>query len=82
MTKCISSLGKKKLSDKVWELRQKTSGKYSDRQFVSVVNPKTGKLTRNRRETNEVVLDYNHELLRKTKLRDRILRGGICHILR
>lgn len=68
VSKSISSLGKKKICNKVWELRKKTSEKYSDKQFVSIKHHETGVLTRTREETNEVLLSYNLILLQKDKV--------------
>ena len=68
VSKSINSLTKRKINDKVWELRSKTSLKYADQQFVSVKDPETGLLTRNREETYECMLNYNYGLLRKDKV--------------
>ena len=68
VTKSIQTLSKYKINDKIWELRAKTSTKFADTQFVSVVNPENGKLTKNREETYDTLLNYNHQLLRKGKV--------------
>ena len=68
INKSIDSLSKYRINDKVWELRSKTSLKYADQQFVSVKDPNTGYLTRNREETFQCTLDYNYDLLRKDKV--------------
>ena len=68
VTKSIESLNGRNITDKIWQLRAKTSTKYTDKQFVSVKDPKTGMLTKNRQETFRTLLDYNHELLRKDKI--------------
>ena len=68
VTKSITSLNKYKITDKIWEFRSKTSTKFSDKQFVSIKHPDTGSLTQNREETNEVILSYNYNLLRKGKV--------------
>ena len=66
--KSVSTLGKRKITDKIWALKAKTSNKYTDRQFVSVVNPKDGSLTKTRKETFSVMLDYNEQLMNKNKV--------------
>ena len=35
VTESITSLGKTKINDKIWELRSKTSTKYTDKQFFN-----------------------------------------------
>ena len=68
ISKCMESLDKRHITDKIWQLRSKTSSKYTDKQFVSVVSPQTGLLTKNRAETFDTLLEYNHQLLRKDKM--------------
>ena len=68
VSKSIDTLGKHKINDKVWELRNKISNKYSDKQFVSVKDPHTGALTQDRQSTYNTILDYNFDLLRKDKI--------------
>ena len=59
-----------KANDRVWEMRSRMSDKYSDKQFVGVRDPDTGLMTKTRDETMEVMLRYNHNLLRKDKQED------------
>ena len=63
--KSIRSLGKTRLTDKVWEMRSIVSEKFADRQFVSVRDPETGKITQDRDETYNVTLKYNVDLMSK-----------------
>ena len=63
--KAILGLGKKKVNDRIWEMRGVTSDKYSDKQFVGVKKPESGEMTSSREETHEVTLEYNYNLLRK-----------------
>ena len=84
---CMQSLNKKKVNDKIWELRSKTSLKFADTQFVSVVKPGTKTLTQNREDTNKTVLDYNFQLLRKGQvkkdeetLRDDLIKDIIISV--
>ena len=66
--KAILGLGKKKVNDRIWEMRNVTSDKYSDKQFVGVIKPGSKEMTVNREETFETTLQYNHDLLRKDDL--------------
>ena len=68
ITKCVNSLGKTKITDKIWSLRAKTSNKFSDRQFVALKDPKTNLVTRSRAESYKVMLDYNESLLKKNQV--------------
>ena len=68
VTKCMESIGTKKVNLQVWDVKKKVSNKYNDKQFVSVKDPKTGILTKDRATTFETVLDYNYNLLRKDKV--------------
>ncbi len=61
----LLGLKKVRTADKVWEMRANISTKYSDRQFVGIKRPESGKLTANRTETYDVMLQYNYDLLRK-----------------
>ena len=51
----------------MWEAKKHVSNKYGDKQFVSVINPKDGKITQSREETVDVLLEYNRNLLDKKK---------------
>ena len=64
----IASLGRVKLTDKVWEMRSIVSDKFSDRQFVGVKNPETGSITQDREETYDVLLEYNRKLMNKDEV--------------
>ena len=61
----IHSLKKFKITDRIWETRNNISYKFKDKQFVSVTDPRTGKLTSSKEETYDAILDYNYQLLRK-----------------
>ena len=63
------TLKKIKITDRIWEMRNKVSYKFQDKQVVAVTNPETGKLTKSREETNNVVLEYNYNLLRKDNIK-------------
>ena len=63
--KAILNVGKVRTNDKIWEMRSRTTDKYGDKQFVGVKRPGTEVMTGSREETFEVVLQYNHDLLRK-----------------
>ena len=68
--KAILGLGKKKVNDRIWEMRNVTSDKYSDRQFVGVKIPGSNEMTSNRDETFETTIEYNFGLLRKDDLEE------------
>ena len=59
-----------KANDRIWEMRNRISDKFGDKQFVGVRNPDTGRMTKTREETIEVTLKYNENLLRKDKEED------------
>ena len=89
VTKCMTSLGNKRVNMKVWDVRKRVNNKFADKQFVSVKDPKTGELTKDRASTFDTVLDYNYNLLRKDKvekskdmeredaIKDMIIRCGM-----
>ena len=62
---------KVRCNDRLWEMRSRLSGKFSDKQFVGVKNPENGLMTRTREETLDVTLKYNYDLLRKDKEDER-----------
>ena len=62
---------KVRCNDRLWEMRNRLSDKFSDKQFVGVLNPETGKMSKTREETLDVTLKYNFELLRKDREEDR-----------
>ena len=61
----IHGLKKYKITDRIWEMQNNISYKFKDKQFGSVTNPATGKLTKSREETYKTMLEYNYNLLRK-----------------
>ena len=63
----VKGLKKRKVTDRIWELRTNTSNKFADKQFVSVRRPDNGELTKSREETFATMLDYNTNLLQKDK---------------
>ena len=68
----IHGLKKHKITDRIWETRNNISYKFKDKQFVSVTDPRTGKLTSSKEETYDAILEYNYQLLRKdVRLRSR-----------
>ena len=69
----VLGLKKKRLNDKIWEMRSKTSDKYNDKQFVGVKRPDNGRMTMNREETFDVMLEYNYDLLKKENGNDNDL---------
>ena len=68
VTKCIQSQGNKKVNLQIWDVRKKASNKFGDRQFVSIKDPVTGQLTKDRASTFNTALEYNYNLLRKDKV--------------
>ena len=68
--KAILGLGKKKVNDRIWEMRSVTSDKYSDKQFVGIKKPDTNEMTTDREETYETMIEYNFNLLRKDDLEE------------
>ena len=63
--RAVESMEKVRLTDRVWEMRGKLSEKFDDRQFVGVRDPKSGKITQDREETFDVLINYNEELMKK-----------------
>ena len=71
----IHGLKKYKITDRIWEMRNNISYKFKDKQFVSVTDPSTGKLTQSKEDTFKTMLDYNFNLLRKdlTEKSDKVI---------
>ena len=61
----VSGLKKVRLTDRIWEMKNCTSDKFDDKQFVSVQVPGSEKLTTSREETFATMMDYNKDLLQK-----------------